>query len=208
METYCRAVLAEDPHAWTLQNNLGVVLKQKGEFADAIACYRQSLEDNPGFAEARNNLGNALAATGDFAGAEAQFLEALKLRPGNPELLSSLAEAYWSDGKTREAFAAQAGAITADRTNPKLYTRFGLMLAANKQFPQAVTCFKNALVLDPDNVETQINLIRGLLTLGRREEAIAACQQALQTARKSGDEKLIRIVGTLLDQAMQPPVRE
>ena len=204
METYCVAVLAEDPHAWTLQNNLGILLKQKGELPQAIACYQQSLADNPRFVEARNNLANAFSAAGNFPEAEAQFQEALKLRPENPDLLANLAQVYWNDGKLREAIAAQAGAIHGDRTNPQYYARFGLMLAANKQFPQAVTCFKNALVLDPDNIETQLNLIRGLLATGQRDEAAAICRHALQTAQKSSDVKLTRMIESLLNQATQP----
>ena len=67
MEKYCSAVVAEVPHAWTLQNNLGKALRKNGDLAQAIACYEQSLADNPGFVEARVNLGNALAAIGDFS---------------------------------------------------------------------------------------------------------------------------------------------
>ena len=91
METYCRAVTAEDPHAWTLQNNLGILLKRQGRFAGAEACYHQALLDNPGYVEAHINLGNALGAAGDLAAAQAEFRRAAQMRPGDPHTAEGLA---------------------------------------------------------------------------------------------------------------------
>jgi len=150
METYCAAVVSEVPGAWTLQNNLGIIFKQNGDYPTAIAHYRQSLAANPKFVEAHNNLANALTAIGDLPAAEAEYLEALKLRPQSADLTASLAETYFrEEGKIREAIATQAAALKLDRTNPQRYVRFGLMLAANNQHAQAIVCYKNAIVLDP-----------------------------------------------------------
>jgi Flp pilus assembly protein TadD len=91
MESYCRAVTVENPHAWTLQNNLGIMLKRQGRFAEAEACYRRALQDNPGYVEAHINLGNALGAAGDTAGAEAEFRRAAQMRPGDPDAIEDLA---------------------------------------------------------------------------------------------------------------------
>ena len=49
-----------------------------------------------------------------------------------------------------------------DRYNPQRYTEFGLKLAANKQFEQAIVCFRNALVLAPNDVANQAYLSRAL----------------------------------------------
>lgn len=94
METYCRAALAENPHAWTLQNNLGFALKQRGEFYGAVACYRAALKDNPRFVEAHNNLGNALAAMGQWEEARAELREALRLNPSSSVVRANLINAY------------------------------------------------------------------------------------------------------------------
>jgi tetratricopeptide (TPR) repeat protein len=150
METYCRAVLAENPHAWTLQNNLGVVLKQRGESEQAIACHRQALRDNPRFMEAHNNLGDVLSTTCNWQEAETEFFSALQLSPSNSDVLGSLADNYFRQGKIREALAADAEAIKADRYNPRRYAEFGRKLAANKQFEQ----FASRLCKPQKNPET------------------------------------------------------
>jgi thioredoxin-like negative regulator of GroEL len=91
METYCRAVIAEDPQAWTLQNNLGIMLKREGRYAEAEACYQRALRDNPNYVEAHINMGNAYAASGDLTAAEAELLEAARMRPGDPNIIETIA---------------------------------------------------------------------------------------------------------------------
>jgi len=171
METYCRAVLAENPHAWTLQNNLGVMLEERGEFADAISCYRQALLDNPRYMEAHNNLGNALSTTQNWQEAEAEFLSALQLSPSNPKVLGNLSDHYFRQGEIGKALATDAAAIRADRYNPRYYTEFGRKLAANRQFEQATVCFKNALLLNPGDITTQVDLAQSLIASGHGKNA-------------------------------------
>jgi tetratricopeptide (TPR) repeat protein len=105
METYCRAVTAEVPHAWTLRMNLGIMRKRAGDYSGAEACYRQALADNPRYVEARINLANALSATGDLAGAESQLRLATQMRPGDLATMERLAMLYSSEGKGKETLA-------------------------------------------------------------------------------------------------------
>jgi tetratricopeptide (TPR) repeat protein len=196
METYCRAVIAENPHAWSLQNNLGVVLEQRGEFEQAIACHRQALRDNPRFMEAHNNLGNVLSATSNWQEAEAEFFSALKLSPSNSDVLGNLADNYFREGKIRQALAADAEAIKADRYNPRRYAEFGRKLAANKQFEQAIVCFKDALLLNPSDIPIQVNLAQTLIASGHGKDASVVCEQAMQTAKESGDKHVIQTIAS------------
>jgi protein O-mannosyl-transferase len=196
METFCRAVLAENPHAWTLQTNLGVELQRRGQFEQAIAHHRQALRDNPRFMEAHNNLGNALSAAGRWDQAETEFLQALRLSPSNPVILGNLSDNYFRQEKIGKALAADAAAIRKDRYNPRRYVEFGVKLAANRQFNQAVVCFKNALMLDPRDIVTRVHLARALTATGRAGDAAAVYAQALRVAKRTGKEDLIRAVAS------------
>jgi Flp pilus assembly protein TadD len=99
METYCRAVTAENPRLWTLQNNLGIMLKRRGLFPQAEACYRQALLDNPRYVEAHINLANALATSGNLPAAESELLLANQLRPHDPVILEHLANIYAAENR-------------------------------------------------------------------------------------------------------------
>jgi protein O-mannosyl-transferase len=207
METYCRAVLAENPHAWTLQNNLGVLLKERGEFKQAVACDRQALIDNPRFVEAHNNLGNALSATGHWQEAEGEFRSALRFSPSNSDVLGNLAENYFRQGKIGEALAADAAAVKADRYNPERYAKFGRKLAANKQFKQATVCFKNALLLNPGNIPIEVNLAQTMIASGHGPDAAVVCKLAMQTAKESGNDQVIQAIASVWDQCRLPVKR-
>jgi protein O-mannosyl-transferase len=200
METYCSAVLTENPHAWSLQTNLGVMLKQRGEVQKAIACHRQALRDNPRFVEAHNNLGNALSAVGKWQEAEAQFLVALELSPSNSDVLENLADTYLRQGKIGDALAAEARAVKADRHNSQRYVQFALMLAGNNQFEQAVVCLKNAVLLAPGDIAIRVTLAWTLIAAGCDEEASVACGQALDMAKQTGNREVIQKVALLSNQ--------
>jgi len=204
METYCRAVLVENPHAWTLQNNLGVVLERRGEFEQAVACHRRALRDNPRFMEAHNNLGNALSATCNWQEAEAEFFSALHLSPSNAVVLGNLADNYFRQHKIKEALAADAEAIKADRYNPQRYAEFGRKLAANQQFEQATVCFKNALLLNPSDITIQVNLAQTLIAVGHGQEASIVCEQALRNAEESGDKHVIQMMASFQNECHPP----
>jgi tetratricopeptide (TPR) repeat protein len=122
MEAYCRAVTAEVPHAWTLQMNLGIMLKRDGDFTGAEACYRQALADNPHYVEARINLANALDASGDLAGAETQLRLAVQMRQGDISILQRLAMLLSGEGKMHDAMQVcdSIDAVARQNGDPRL----------------------------------------------------------------------------------------
>jgi tetratricopeptide (TPR) repeat protein len=187
LETYCRAVTAEDPRAWTLQNNLGIMLKREGRFAEAEACYHRALLDNPGYVEAHINLGNALAAAGDPAAAEAEYRQAAQIRPGDPSSLQALADLLSAEGRTDEALTFEAGAVKAGPGNVANLYKLGQMLVGKGRFADAESCFRDAAALAPDSIPVRIELCQTLVVQAKRDAALQVCSEVDQLARKSGD---------------------
>jgi predicted Zn-dependent protease len=105
-------------------------------------------------------------------------------------------------GKIREALAADAEAIKADRYNPRRCAEFGRKLAANKQFEQAIVCFKNALLLNPRDITIQVNLAQTLIAAKHGKDASVVCEQAMQTAKESGDKQVIQTIASFCNSAI------
>lgn len=103
LQTYCEAVTAEDPHAWTLENNLGILLKREGHFAESEERYRQSIADNPRYVEAHFNLGNTLGAEGRTKDQAAEYQRAADLAPDNVGIRFELCEALVAAGNRSQA---------------------------------------------------------------------------------------------------------
>ena len=197
METYCRAVLAEDPHLWSLQTNLGIVFRQRAQLEDAVRCYRRALADNPRYAQAHNNLGNVLAVKGQWTDAEAELESAAQLEPGNPQIASNLSRVYFREGKVLSALAASARATKLDPCNPERYAELGEEFSASNRFDRAAACFQDARLLDPGNVRIQTQLVEALLGDGRNAAAARVCEQALRAAAAAGDNTGIATLALL-----------
>lgn len=191
MESYCSAVTAEDPHAWTLQMNLGIMLKRRGDFAGAEACYQQALADNPRYVEARINLSNALGASGDMPGAEREMRAALRMRPGDPVILANLAHICGETGRGNEAIALQSDAVSADPSNAMNLRMLAIMLAHDHQYAKAAVCDRSAASLLPSDIGVRLDLCRILLFDGKKNDALQVCDEIDQIARSSRDPRAI-----------------
>jgi nephrocystin-3 len=86
LEGYEKALGAEHPHSLTSVNNLGNLLREKGDYDGAEALYRRALEgrekalgaEHPDTLSSVNNLGALLSDKGDYDGAEALYRRALE----------------------------------------------------------------------------------------------------------------------------------
>ena len=200
MESYCRAVLSENPQAWGLQDNLGLVLNKRGESDQAEACYRRALSVNPRTMKAHNNLGILLSAKGQLDEAEREFKAALRLQPMNGGVLANLSDLYFAQGRIQEALATNAEAIKADPSNPQHYVVFGVKLNVIKQFDRAAVCFRNALILSPGDPRIEIDLARTLLAAGRTDDATLVCDEAWQNAKESGNKSVMQAIAIVRNQ--------
>ena len=70
-----------EPQFTAAESNLGNTHADRGEFEQAVACYRRALDIDPDFADARKNLAHALAEQGEYGPAEEALHAAITLRP-------------------------------------------------------------------------------------------------------------------------------
>jgi tetratricopeptide (TPR) repeat protein len=93
------------------QNNLGLVLMQKGRMDAAITCFQQALQIRPDFAEAHDNLGYALLQTGKVDEAIAHCQRALQIKPDDAEACVNLGNALFQKGRVDDAIAQYRKAL-------------------------------------------------------------------------------------------------
>ena len=79
-ECYVRALEMRPDYA-EAHNNLGVVMRTKGEEGQAAEHYRQAIKIRPWYPEAHYNYAVLLHSRGNLDGAADRYLEALRLRP-------------------------------------------------------------------------------------------------------------------------------
>ena len=100
-------------------NNLGSLLKEQGELAQATKLYQTCLVIDPMFAVGYFNLGMTLKATGQLELAVAHYQQAIQLNPNYAEAHQSLAVALLKLGQVGESLAAFQRAIALhEQRNP------------------------------------------------------------------------------------------
>src|SRR5207245_4905061 len=72
------------PDSAEAHNNLGLVLDNRGQHAEAIEHYRHALHIKPVAAEVHTNWGNVLAQEGKLAEAVEHYQRSLQIDPSSP----------------------------------------------------------------------------------------------------------------------------
>jgi putative PEP-CTERM system TPR-repeat lipoprotein len=155
------------------------------------------LNDHPRDAAFRLYLGDVSAAQRDFAGAEKLYTAAVQLQPTNADALNNLA---WVGGKLGRpgalAHAEKAVALAPD--NAGHIDTLAMLLAQNKDYPQALARQRKAVGLQPANGLFRLNLARILVLAGQKEEARRELKVLAALGDKfGGQSEVARLVKTL-----------
>jgi tetratricopeptide (TPR) repeat protein len=100
-------------------NNLGNLLKAKGDLAGAKTAYETAVNIDPNFGLGHNNLGMVLRAMGNSRGAIASYRRAIALNPDYAEAYQNLGAALLAIGNLPDSLDAFGKAIALyEKTDP------------------------------------------------------------------------------------------
>jgi serine/threonine protein kinase/Flp pilus assembly protein TadD len=174
-----QAAAAASPSNASVLNNLGVVLRDKGQVDEAIACYRKAIKLDPKGAFSHLNLGNALTHKGRVDEAIACCKKAIALDPKLASAHNGLGLALQRKGRADEAIACYKKAIELDPKDALPHTNMGIALYGKGQVDEAIACFRKAIALDRRYAEGHYNLGNLLKVKGQVDAAIASYKNAL-----------------------------
>ena len=83
---------------------------------------------------------------------------------------------------------AASGFVDSPATMAELYVALGSKLYNAKKFDAAATAFEQASTLNPSNSQALINLAESRFSTGRKADASALFQRAIQCARRAGQK--------------------
>jgi protein O-mannosyl-transferase len=126
--TLYRATIARNPACWMAHNNLGLILSDNGQRADAVSHFRTALSLNPDYPEAHNNLGLFLSQSGHFDQAIDHLEQAVRLNPAFLEAYNNLGIAQAGQGRAEEAVATFKFALRREPHSPRLHSNLAKAL--------------------------------------------------------------------------------
>jgi tetratricopeptide (TPR) repeat protein len=176
-ETLWRRGLACTSNNPVAHYNLGMVLLQKKDAANAVTEFRNAVQIMPDYTEARCNLGIALFDKGDKEEAIAQYRKALEIDPTYAKAEYNWADALATEGHIDEAMAHYRKALQIKPDYAYAYYGLGANLSLKQQWPEAIVQFRQALALKPDFAQARQGLGKALLHSGDFDGALACFPQ-------------------------------
>ncbi|MBA5688640.1 O-linked N-acetylglucosamine transferase, SPINDLY family protein [Rugamonas apoptosis] len=174
-------------------SNLGLALHGNGRHQLALDSYARALALNPRHPDALNNRGNVHRDLNRLEQALSDYDSALALRPRFALALAARADVLNRLGRTQDALAAIDRALALQET-PELHNARGTVLQTLQRRDDALLCFEAALRCDPTHLAAWNHKAGALYLMGRRDEALAALEQAASLAPQAADIRLKQAV--------------
>ncbi|MBT5107880.1 MAG: tetratricopeptide repeat protein [Rhodospirillaceae bacterium] len=147
------------PDIAEIHNNLGNILKAKGDFPGAIASYRAALDLNPDYGDATGNLGVALHLSGRSAEAIDCFQAALKAQPDDARCWTLYGAALALQGQLGAAETAHRRALTLAPVMADAHNNLAIVLKDQGRLDEARESYGRVLSLSPEDAGAHSNLL-------------------------------------------------
>ena len=168
------------PHYYLPFLNLGQVLKEQGQLAEATEALQRAAVLARRSAEARLEIGTVYGRQGQWAKALAEFEAARRLGSEDPRLLLYTAETLWKLGRSSESFENLRQAIRLQPDYWEAHYRLGEELGSAGDMAGAAEELEQVVRLNPGHVKAHLNLGVALFKLGRFREASQRFDETLR----------------------------
>ena len=147
-------VLEVNPHSAVARHQLGVLLAEDGEHADAaVRRFREALAERPDLVEIHLALGSALVAAGDAKAALEVLRGAAERFPQSAVVRAKLADLLAREEADDEAERQYREALRIQPDCAEAHLGLGTLRFRQKNFPAAMEQFRKAFEIAPDCAE-------------------------------------------------------
>jgi predicted O-linked N-acetylglucosamine transferase (SPINDLY family) len=174
------------PQAAEIANNLGCLLRDRGNIDAAVKWLARAAELAPASADISCNLADALAAQGAYDGSLNQFQNALSLRPDSTDILFKLGRLQLSLSQFQAAEQTYRVVLALHPDHAPSHNNLGLSLQNLGRSDEAAQCFHEALRYDPGCADAHYNLGCLLFLANRLDEARECHDRAVAVAPLHG----------------------
>jgi tetratricopeptide (TPR) repeat protein len=168
------------PHYYLPFLNLGQVLKDQGQLAEATEALQRAAVLARRSAEVRLEIGTVYGRQGQWAKALAEFEAARRLGSENPRLLLYTAETLWKLGRSAESLEDLREAIRLQPDLWEAHYRLGDELASTGDMAGAAAELEQVVRLNPGHIKAHLNLGVALFELGRFQQAAKSFDETLR----------------------------
>ncbi|ERJ94396.1 tetratricopeptide repeat protein [Treponema lecithinolyticum] len=166
-------------------NTQAIDLAAKGDYDEAIACFKRAI-----YMENSNhllwyNLGITYRDSGNLNAAKQALLTAYALDDTDQELLESLTLVCFALDETDDAFEYCSESLELNGENARSWNNLGVLYFSRSEYQKAEEAFEQALSIYPHYYDALYNLRDTYAELGNKTGE-AECTRLLSDMRSSG----------------------
>ena len=158
-DAFDKAILL-NPKFADAYNNKAVVLKEIGEFEEALILCEKAIELNSSFADAYNVKGAILLIQNKFVESVIAFNKAIEINPKFYKAYSNLANALRAQGELEKSIYAYKKALIINPNYAEAHCNMGNTLKDQGKRDEAIEAFNKALAIKPDYADAYCNMGR------------------------------------------------
>ncbi len=196
-ESLFKRTLSVTEKNYLVWNNLGFSLP-KSRVADAMECYRKSIEINPNYPDALNNLAHALAEQGKPHEAIPLYERALAIQPKSADINNNYGNALAEIGDVDRAIKHYLIALEANKDHADAHNNLGIAYAMRGKFDDAISHLQKAIELDPGKASAHSNLGNAYAVQHKLQEATEQYREALRL--KPDESQVHNNLGNVLSE--------
>ncbi|MGB7190674.1 MAG: tetratricopeptide repeat protein [Acidobacteriaceae bacterium] len=194
---YYQQAIKLAPNNAAAHRNLGVNYLSTGNYgaAEKELLAAEGLEPQNPFAH--SYLARLYLETGRDSDAVKQFKPAQALIEHDPDLLFLMTSAYLRLGDKAEAAALLSKLDEGSSMNVAQEYKLGVLLTADKMYPEAVERFRRIVGMQPKSWESKFDLAIALVNQGALQQAASSLQPLI--AEHTGDARPFTLLGALYE---------
>jgi len=148
----------KDPKDPSLYHQLGGELEKAGRYSEAMQLYQTALRRGVDNGRLHSRIADLSLRGGDKDRAIAEYEKAAKFNPSDLESQTNLGTAYLEKGRVADAERVFRWVLSNDNRDAAAHNGLGLIAIQRSDMPAAKVQFGQAVQLNPDMVEAQMNL--------------------------------------------------
>ncbi|MFN2309807.1 MAG: tetratricopeptide repeat protein [Gammaproteobacteria bacterium] len=169
-----RRVIQLDPRHVMAHYNLGLSLRDLGDYAAAIDAFSSTVALQPDLQTGWDCLAHAQMQAGELEAARTTFQQALSLNPSNAELLSNYGSLLLALGLSVEAIEVYQAALRLAPALAGAHDGLGTALCMQGRFAEAIAATREGLKYTPGRLNGWSNLLLTLNYLPELDNASLA----------------------------------
>lgn len=180
IDTLYLTTIKLNPDCWMANNNLGLLMADRGKMDEAIAYFRKALQIKPDYVHAHNNLGVRLAERGQYEEAISHYRQAIDRWPHYIEAHNNLGTALVATQKIDEAITHYEEALKMKADFAEGHFNLAEALRIRGDTNKAIEHDQEALRLNPNFAAAENGLGLAYAVRGQKDDAITHYRNALK----------------------------